>query len=214
MNLWFFVYFIWIVAQMLSLVSESASAFTSTPLVGRITPTDRFIPIRSAVDMPEAGNRFTIDVEEISYVRIVSQAQCGRYQAVPVSYQYECLDTGAAGAGRGVGDSVPASHSVGALVVSDATNALSQISQIRVVEVETGWGPLAFPVQAFSAITSFFGSMVSWDYDYLDGPGWYLKIFLHGLNAVVAIGLVRIFIGPMSAMIGGIGRGVGRLFGV
>ena len=211
MNFWAFYLFIWLIAQMLSLVADHGSGFTSTPLVAPVTAADRYIPVKSRADMPDQGSGFRMGEEVISYT---VRSTCGRFTSFLAGQQFACLDTGVTG--RGTAGTVRAPHPAGRMLQSEATDLLSKISKIQNVSVnmEGLGGKLSFPAQLTGALGDFLFTAGTWDYNWLDGPGWYLRVFLLGLNFLAAIAFFRLFAGPIASMFGGLGGVVGRLFGL
>lgn len=211
MAFWAFIIMLWLGGQLLAQITEGTGAFLSTPLAANVRTVDRYIPIKSAQNFPASSNEFFIGSERIAYSRIVHKSQCVRF-ALVIPSSASCLDTGLTG--RGVGGTVPALHKSGTLVISSSTANLSGLGKFQTINLETGAGVITLPMQLGGALADFLSDVILWDYNFLEGHGWYLKVWLYGLNGLIVIGLVRLFAGPFANMMSGVGSIVSRVLGV
>ena len=80
------------------------------------------------------------------------------------------------------------------------------ITKLAVVETDTLWDKITWPLATFGAIGKLVTEMATSDYSYLDGHGSWLKLLFHMANFGMAIALVKLFAGPLSNLAGGVGR--------
>ena len=203
MNAWWFIMFIWLVGSLLAQAAEVGTGFTSGQLAWPLLEGETQAAV-TAGDWPPAGGRVYIGSEAIDYGGVADACP-----GLPTLEALRCLTD----LERGQVGTAAGSYAAGSLVRGSESQALSSLSELRLVQTDTGWGVIAWPVQSFRALARIVGEMGTWDYAYLDGQGQWLAIFLQLANLAMLISLIRLFAGPLSSLAGGVARGLtgGRL---
>jgi hypothetical protein len=163
---------------------EGESGLATTQLTASVTETSRYLPIASAQGFLAADDRVFIRDEEIEYFRITNTAS-STCPAAP------CLDTQVEG--RGFNDTNAASHANGTRVMNITSGLINQAVAFRVGNTDTIVGKITFPFMAGWALIKFFGRVLIWDYQWMDGNGVYFKyILFYPLSIMVIVGLIRL----------------------
>ena len=202
MNAWWFIMWIWLVGSLLAQVAEVGTGFTSSRLAWPLLAGETQAAVGGG-DWPPAGGRVYVGTEAIDYTGVSDD--CPGLPMLPG----RCLTD----LKRGLAGTEAGSYAAGSLVRGSESQALSSLTELQLVETDTGWGVITWPVQSFRALARIVGEMGTWDYSYLDGQGQWLAIFGQLANLAMLIALIRLFAGPLSSLAGGLARGLtgGRL---
>ena len=197
MAAWWFIMFVWTVATLLGQVVEVGTGFTTGHLAWPLLSGDTALAVAGG-DWRPAGGRIYIGQEAIDFSGIVDSC--------PVLPQ----DTGACltGLERGVAGTQVGSYAAGSVVRGTESQMISALNELRLVETDTAWGVITWPVQSFRALSRVVGEMGTWDYAYLEGNGQYIVVFMQLANLAMVIMLVRLFAGPLSTLASGVTRGL------
>ena len=211
--LWAFVFFLWMAGQFFGQVGDNAQGYNSTVTLAKVSATDRYVPLRQTDGFPASSKSFYLGEEHISYDAIVETTACGRFrlvstQLLALSSRAQCLDTGPRGRGIGTPKQV---HPAGTSAADPSTNTLTKLKHLELGKADSGWGQITFVIQSGSVLVAVIPQIMAWDYWFLEGPGFYIKIFLWAFNGVVLFGLVRAFSGAATAMMSGIGGLLGSV---
>ena len=203
MSFWFYIGFIWICAQLLGQAVEVGTGFTASQLTWPLLAGDTQAAVAGG-DWQPAGGRIYIGQEAIDFTGVADS--CPGLPAL----QGKCLT----GLKRGLVGTTPGSYMAGSIVRGTESQMMQGLNDLRLVQTNTTWGALTFPLQAFSAFARLFGELTTWDYAYLEGNGQYLVLFMQLFNLAMLVGLARLFASPLSNLMGGIARGLtGGRFG-
>ena len=187
--------FVWIIGTLLGQAAEVGSGFTTSPLAWPLLAGEEQAAVEGG-DWSPSGGRIYIGTEAIDYEGVA--------EACPGLPELDglCLT----GLDRGLVGTLAGSYRAGSVLRGSQSQMLSALSELRLVETDTGWGVIAWPVQSFRSLARVVGEMGSWDYAYLEGQGQYLAIFLQLMNFAMLIGLITLFAGPLSSLAGGLAR--------
>lgn len=203
MSPWWFIMSVWLVAQILGQAVEAGTGWTSSHLTWPLLAADTHMAVAGG-DWQPGGSRIYIGDEAIDYTAVADD--CPGQPMIPGP----CLT----GLVRGKSGTTPGSYGAGSVLRGSESQLISSLSELRLVETDTAWGVVTWPIQSFRALTRVVGEMGSWDYAYLDGGGQYLVTFLQLFNLAMVIMLVRLFAGPLSNLASGVARGLtGGRFG-
>ena len=194
MSAWWYIMFIWLIGSMLAQVAEAGTGFSNSHLTWPLLAADTQAAV-AAGDWPTAGGRIYIGDEAIDYAGV---ADC---VGLPVQGG-QCLT----GLTRGHLGTEVGSYAAGSVVRGSESQALSALTELQLVQTDTGWGVVAWPVQSFRSLALIVSEIGTWDYSYLDGQGQWLAIFLQLANLAMLVALIRLFAGPLSSLAGGLAR--------
>lgn len=203
MNLWWYMMFVWIVGTMLAQVVEVGTGFTSARLAWPLLEGETQAAVDGGNWRP-GGGRVYVGLEAIDYGGVADDCTGLPQQAQGGS----CLT----GLQRGQLGTDQGSYATGSLVRGSESAALEGITELTVVETDTLWDKITWPLATFGAIGKLVAEMGTADYSYLEGHGSWLRLLFHMSNFGMAIALVGLFAGPLSNLAGGVGRALtGRL---
>ena len=204
MAAWWYIMFVWIIAQMLGQVVEVGTGFTSTYLQWPLLANETHAAVAGG-DWEPAGGRIYIGHEAIDYTALAEE--CPGLPVIPGP----CL----IGLKRGLVGTAAGSYMAGSVVRGVESQALAGLNDLRLVQTNTSWGPIDYPIQAFRSMVRLVGEIGTWDYEYLDNTGGqYLVIFMQLANLAMVVSLIGMFAGPLSNLAGGVARALtGGRFG-
>ena len=187
--LWYGVGFLYIMLTLMSHMIDGQRGFGSTVTTIHVSAISGTIPVATREGFGDEGLIY-IGNESIRYTGISAMTFGGTtYPAFNVE------------GGRGYDNTLAAAHHVGSQVFSETTEALNEAVGFRVAETSTIWGVVQYPFQTPGLFAKFVAKAITWDYQYLDGPGFYIKlIFLYPLNMLIAIALINIFKDALSIL--------------
>ncbi len=195
--------FVWIAAQLLGQAAEVGTGFTSSPLAWPLLSADTHAAVAGG-DWQPGGGRIFIGQEAIDYAGVADT--CPGLPTLPG----RCLT----GLKRGLVGTEAGNYMAGSIVRGSESQMVAGLNELRLVQTNTAWGVVTWPVQSFRALTRVVGEMGTWDYAYLEGYGQYLVIFMQMFNLAMLIGLIRLFASPLSNLASGVARGLtGGRFG-
>lgn len=213
--LWYGVAFLYVIMTLLSMMIDGHRGLGSTTLVTNISAGDKIIPIQNAFGFGEYGVAFIGD-EQIVYSSIQHTNVGGKsYPAL--------IASGGRGGGRsriqadgtisssGVSIEVPGqrgynstsatAHFAGAAVYNERAEALNEALHFSLAETNSIWGTIQLPFQAIGVFSKFFAKVVTWDYQYLDGPGIWLKLIIfYPLSLMMILALLNVFKDAVSIL--------------
>lgn len=214
MNFWIFIIVIWICAQMLSHVMDGSSAFQSTPILHDLSDSDELALVRAGSGLPESGNGYLINGEGVNFTQVEPTATlpvlsaCGNLGYNPNNHI--CIRLTRGQTSYEGNQTFARAHSAGSFLVSPPVAAINAISQLQEIQIKIGegeglgqkvWNTISAPVSATGSMVSMIRSMMFWDYRFLDGAGWYVKVFLLSMNFVLAMAGLRATSGVISGFL-------------
>ena len=195
--LWYGVMFLYILMTLMSFAIDGQENFASTKLVNDISS--------QAAEMR---------IDDMAGFRQGRQGQAtlaGRVQVRGeyIGYSYIAASEGADGQAvvvmrglrRGLSGSNAAAHPAGTQVYSERTSVLNNAIGFNLVEADSLWGKVTLPVQGAFLFANVVGKVMLWDYQYLDGHGFWLKlILLYPLSFLMVFALIKLFSDAMGLL--------------
>ena len=187
--LWFGLGFLYIFMTVMSFMIDGQRGFGSTLTTLHITATSVSIPVETREGFGDEGLLY-IGNEIIRYQSVGQMTFGGRdYPAFNVA------------GGRGHQRTNASAHNAGSQVYSETTASLNSAVGFRVAETDTIWGTVQYPFQTAGFFGTFVAKAMLWDYQYLDGPGIWVKIFiLYPFNILMSVALINIFKDALSIL--------------
>lgn len=202
MSPWLFPMWVWLIATLLAQGAEVGTGFTTSHLAWPLLKDDTQAAVESGEWLPEGGQVYIGD-EAILYTAAADSCPGLPVQAAT------CLT----GLKRGQQGTRAGSYAAGSSVRGTESQVLSVLTDMRLIQTDTGWGVVTWPVQSFRTLANLIVEIGTWDYSYLQGHGQWLVVFMQLLNLGLLVSMVKLFAGPLSSLAGGLARGLtgGRL---
>lgn len=205
MYLWAGLMAVFISGTVFSLMLEGNDPLLSTTTTIDIPREARAIPVKSVAGWPTSGS-FYIDSEEVVYESIIQAGAIGDIQCIqlytegglPLSGDFNdieapCFRVPASPNGRGQNRTFEVAHASGAIVVSQTLGLIGAASSFDLPEVNGFRDAIAFGVATITGIARAIPKMIMWDYSFLEGNGFWIKLFLlYPLSFFTVMSLVQL----------------------
>lgn len=183
----------------------------SDPLLSATTTIDiprgaLAIPVDSVAGWPASG-AFFLESEEVAYDSLVQQsavpgdALCQQsYDDGGLPVSGDLTDVGSPcflllgpPNGRAQNRSSEVAHASGAIVVSQTLGMIGAASAFDLPEVNGFLDAVAFGVATITGIARSIPKMIMWDYSFLEGNGFWIKLFLlYPLSFFTVMNLIQL----------------------